>query len=355
MHSGRRALLKPQLNRAVPLLGPRLRRSNRQSLSPIGERHTKKAAKQVAAAKAMTFEQCAKGYISAHKAGWSNAKHAAQWETTVATYAYPHFGTLPVAAVDVGLVMKAIEPIWNDKPQTANRVRGRIESVLDWAKSRGHREGENPARWKGHLENLLPRVAKVQRVKHFEALPYREMGAFMLALRERSGVAARALEFTVLTAARVGEVLGARWREVDLVQRVWTIPAGRMKAGREHRVPLSEAAIAAMGPAGPPDALIFTGRRGLLYSASILRVLGQMEYSVTAHGFRSTFSDWCTERTGYPAEVREMALAHAVGNKVEAAYRRGDLFEKRRRLAEDWTAYCGRVEAAGEVVALRAG
>ena len=320
---------------------------------PIDERRQRQIAARVATAKAMTFRECADAYMKAHAAGWRNARHAAQWPSTLATYAYPHFGALPVAAVDVGLVMKAIEPIWSDKPQTANRVRGRVEAILDWATARKYRQGENPARWKGHLENLLPRATKVRRVKHFAALPYRDMGAFMTALRERPGVAARALEFTILTAARVGEVLGARWQEIDLVERVWTVPAERMKAGREHRVPLSEAAIATLGPEGAPNAFIFARPGGPVYGVAILRVLGQMEPRVTAHGFRSTFSDWCAERTNYPSEVREMALAHAVGGKVEAAYRRGDLFEKRRQLAAAWAEFCGLVESArAEVISI---
>ena len=215
---------------------------------PIEERRGRRQAARLQTAKAMTFSECAEAYIAAHQAGWKNSKHAAQWPATLATYVYPVLGSLPVQAVDVGLVMKALEPIWNEKPETASRVRGRIELVLDWASARGYRQGENPARWRGHLENLLPRRSKVARVKHHAALPYDELPAFMVELRQQEGVAARALEFAILTAARTGEVIGATWAEIDLEGCLWTIPAERMKAGREHRVPLSEPALAILRP-----------------------------------------------------------------------------------------------------------
>jgi integrase len=265
-----------------------------------------------------------------------------------------------VQAIDVGLVMKALEPIWNEKPETASRVRGRIESVLDWATARGYRQGENPARWRGHLENLLPKKSKVWRVEHHAALPYTEIGAFMAELREQDGTAARALEFAILTAARTGEVIGATWSEIDLEGHLWTIPAVRMKAGKEHRVPLSDAALAVLRAMGEVQTgeFVFPGNRAKqpLSQMAMLMLLRRMgRDGLTVHGFRSAFSDWCAEQTAFPSEVREMALAHTVGDKVEAAYRRGDLFEKRRQLAEAWARYCGTPPAADDnrVVAIR--
>jgi integrase len=236
-------------------------------------------------------------------------------------------------------------------------VRGRVESVLDWATARGYRSGENPARWRGHLENLLPKRSKVARVEHHAALPYPEIGAFMTDLREQNGIAARALEFAILTAARTGEVIGARWAEINVAERVWTIPAERMKAGKEHRVPLSDAAmtiIEAMAALRSSDYVFAGASAGRpLSNMTMLMLLRRMgRGALTVHGFRSTFSDWCAERTAYPSEVREMALAHTVGDKVEAAYRRGDLFVKRRQLAETWGRFCA-APAIGNVVELR--
>jgi integrase len=314
-----------------------------EGIDPIAKRRAARQAAIIEAASAMTFKSCAEAYIAAHKAGWKNPKHAAQWPSTLQTYVYPIFGDLPVQAVDVGLVTKAIEPIWSTKPETASRVRGRIESVLDWATVRGYREGENPARWRGHLEKLLPARRKVAAVEHHAALPYPELPTFMGDLRLREGLAARALEFAILTAARTGEVLGARWSEVDLDGRLWTVPANRMKAGREHRVPLSDAALAILSGLDRTGDLVFPGQRRdrSLSNMALLMLLRRVgRDDLTAHGFRSTFSDWCAEQTNFPSEVREMALAHTVGDKVEAAYRRGDLFEKRRQLAEAWGRYC---------------
>jgi len=326
------------------------RRVRLDGQDPIEVRKTSRLAEKLATAKTMTFQQCAEAYIAAHRAGWRNPKHAAQWPSTLDAYVYPVFGGLPVEAVDVGLVMKAIEPIWTEKPETASRVRGRIESVLDWAAARGHRQGENPARWRGHLENLLPRRSKVAPVEHHAALPYREIPDFMARLRERGGIAPRALEFVILTAARTGEVIGSAWPELDLEARLWTIPASRMKAGREHRTPLSEAAIAVLGQMDRDRDKVFPVSN--MAMAMTLRRMGRGE--LTVHGFRSTFSDWCAEQTNSPSEVREMALAHTVGDKVEAAYRRGDLFEKRRQLAEAWARFCAEPRAQVTVVPLNA-
>jgi integrase len=300
---------------------------------------------QLDAAKAMTFEQCAESYIASHKAGWRNRKHAAQWPSTLRAYAYPVFGTLPVQSIEVGLVMKALERIWTEKPETAGRVRGRIESILDWATARGYRHGENPARWRGHLENLLPKKSRVRRVEHHAALPYLEIGGFMAELRRQEGIAARALEFGILTAARTGEVIGAQWDEIDFGERLWTVPGERMKAGKEHRVPLSDSAVAVIEETRKvrqAGGFVFPGgkvRRPIsnMAMAMTLRRMGRGE--LTVHGFRSSFRDWAAERTSFPAEVAEMALAHAVGDKVEAAYRRGDLFEKRRQLMQAWARF----------------
>lgn len=330
-------------------------------IDPIEHRKAQRAGERLAAATAITFEQCAERYIEAHRAGWRNPKHAAQWPSTLREYVRPVFGSLPVQAVDVGLVTKALEPIWHSKPETASRVRGRIEAVLDWATVRGYREGDNPARWRGHLDKLLPGRAKVRKVAHHPALPYDDMGEFVAALRQQDGIAARALEFLILTAARTGEVIGARWSEFDLAEKLWTVPADRMKASKEHRVPLSPAAVAIieqMKSVRVDDhAFVFPGgKRGKpLSNMAMLKLLKRMgRGDLTAHGFRSSFRDWAAERTSYPREVAEMALAHTVGDKVEAAYRRGDLFAKRRRLMDEWARHCELAKSAGKVVPLAA-
>ncbi|MFN3536954.1 MAG: tyrosine-type recombinase/integrase, partial [Brevundimonas sp.] len=273
-----------------------------------------------------------------------NAKHAAQWEATLAAYAEPVFGDFAVAAVDTALVLKAIEPIWTTKPETASRLRGRIETILDWATVRGFREGQNPARWRGHLDKLLPSKAKVRAVTHHAALPYSELPSFMKALAEQSGVGARALEFAILTAGRTGEVIGARWDELDLASSTWVIPKARMKAGREHRVALNAGALRVLDAMKPlrTSEYVFPGGRAdrPLSNMALLATLKRMKRpDLTAHGFRSTFRDWAAEKTDYPGEVVEMALAHTVANKVEAAYRRGDLLEKRKGLMDDWWSF----------------
>jgi integrase len=335
------------------------RRLAAEGIDPIEHRAGQAAAWALATAKAMTFRACAESYIASHRAAWRNPKHAAQWPATLATYVYPSFGALAVQAIDVGLVMKAIEPIWTVKPETAGRVRGRIESILDWATTRGYRTGANPARWRGHLENLLPKKSKVRRVEHHAALPYPEIGAFMAELRQQEGVAGRALEFAILTAARTGEVIGARWDEINIAERQWTIPDERMKAGKEHRVPLSDAALAIVDKLAEirrGDHVFPGGKAGRpISNMAMLMLLRRMgRGDLTAHGFRSSFRDWAAERTGFPAEVAEMALAHAVADKVEAAYRRGDLFDKRRQLAEAWAKFCDAPAIEGRVVPIRA-
>jgi integrase len=332
------------------------RRLRHQGIDPIEARIATRARQRLDEAKAMTFSQCATAYITAHRAGWRNAKHAGQWETTLATYAEPIIGALPAQAIDTALVMKVLEqhvdgaPLWTARAETASRLRGRIESILDWAKVRGYREGENPARWRGHLDHLLPSRAKVSKVKHLAALPYAEMSAFMAKLRGQDGTAARALEFTILTAARSGETIGATWGEINWKDKVWTVPGSRMKAGNEHRVPLSDRALAILenlkpAPinAGEDAAFVFAGGKAgrPLSNMALLMLLRRMDRDgLTVHGFRSAFRDWAAERTNFPAEVVEMALAHVVGNKVEAAYRRSDLFERRRRLVAEWAKFC---------------
>jgi integrase len=336
-----------------------LRRMIARGVDPIDAKRAARVSAGLDAAKAMTFKACGEAYIAAHEAGWRNPKHRYQWAATLKSYVYPVFGALPVQAVDVGLVMKALEPIWVTKPETAGRVRGRIEAILDWATARGYRTGDNPARWRGHLQNLLPARAKVRRVEHHAAMPYPEVGAFMGELRRQTSIAARALEFTILTAARTSEVIGARWDEIDMAERLWTVPGDRMKAGKEHRVALSNAALAtakAMAAIRQSD-YVFPGQSAgrPLSNMALLMLLRRMGHAdLTTHGFRSAFRDWCAERTSYPAEVAEMALAHSVGSKVEAAYRRGDLFAKRRQLADAWARFCATPSVTGgKVVTLR--
>ena len=304
-------------NRAA---GFRLQRHD--GIDPIDARRAERLETRLNAAKALTFKECAARYIASHRAGWRNPKHAAQWEATLATYAEPVMGGLSVQAIDTALVLKVLEPIWTTKPETAGRVRGRIESILDWAKVRGYRAGENPARWRGHLDKLLPARSKVRRVEHHAALPYAELPGFLVSLREQEGIAARALEFAILTAARTGEVIGARWSEIDLLEKTWTVPAARMKAGREHRVPLSARALAILEEMQPhrhaEDGFVFPGAKlgRPLSNMAFLMLLRRMgRDDLTAHGFRSSFRDWAAERTNFPSEVAEMALAHTVGRQ----------------------------------------
>lgn len=325
----------------------------RAGIDPLDERLAKEVAEKAAAQEAkifgITFEGAAARYIAAHKAGWRNTKHAAQWVATLDEYVKPVFGNIPVKDVDTACVLAALTPIWSRKPETASRVRGRIEAILDYAKVQGWRSGENPAVWRGHLALTLPRRSKIAPVKHHAALPWGEVPAFMERLTSQSGVSALALRFAILTAARTSEVIGARWSEINLSSERWTIPAARMKAGREHVVPLSSAALALLRTMtelrviDASDAPVFPSQvpTRSLSNMALLALLRRMErHDLTAHGFRSTFRDWVAENTSYPSEVAEMALAHTIGDKVEAAYRRGDLLEKRRRLMEEWGNYC---------------
>jgi integrase len=314
----------------------------RQGIDPLVERERERVARRLNAASAISFKAAAERYIEAHKPGWKNAKHGSQWSATLATYAFPIIGELPIAAVETPHVLKILEPIWSTKTETASRVRMRLEAIIDSATARGERAGDNPARWKGHLAKLLPQRSKVSRVEHFAALPYAEMPGFFAELRSRESVSARALAFAILTAARSGELRGATWGEIDLVEGVWTIPGQRMKAGREHRVPLTPAAVELLGKPGNPEFPLFA-RGGESLSDGALRVFLQRDLGregLTAHGFRSTFRDWAAECTAHPSDVVEMALAHVIKDRTEAAYRRGDLFEKRRQLMNDWALYC---------------
>ena len=316
----------------------------RAGVDPIDQRRGIVAARIADAAKARTFDECAAAYLEVYRDGWRNAQHAQQWQSSIARYASPVFGGLPVDRIDTQAVISVLEPIWKEKPETADRVRGRIEAVLNFATTRGHRPaGDNPARWAGHLEHTFKKRKAKERV-HYAAIPYTELPEFMAALRGIDGVSARAFEFTILNAMRTSEVLGARWQEFDLEERVWTVTAERMKAEREHRVPLSDAAYAiveSMAAIRTSDFVFPGSKPGRPLGHSALRErLKDLRRGITPHGMRSAFSDWCAERTAFSGEVREMALAHVIPNKAEAAYRRGDLFDKRRQLMDAWAHYC---------------
>ena len=293
-----------------------------------------------------TFKKTAEAYIEAHRPGWKNAKHAQQWENTLSTYVYPVCGSKHVRDVSKADVLAVIEPMWSTKNETMVRVRNRIELVLAYAMQRGHRpEALNPARWRGNLDAVLPKPSKVNDRQHFEAVPIDAMPKFMTTLREVAGTSARALEFSVLTVARTGSVRAATWDQIDLDARVWNIPAASMKAGRAHRVPLSDAAVELLKALPTFEGVdwVFPGRsNNQLSDMSLTQTMRRMGLTAVPHGFRSTFSDWCAERTSTPAEVREMALAHAIGDQTEAAYRRGDLFDKRRALMAEWAKFIAR-------------
>ena len=322
-----------------------IRKKILEGLDPIEERRRKR--RRVVP----TFKECADRFIALNSAGWSNQKHLQQWENTLATYAFPTIGHVPVDQVETPDVLRILQPVWNSKPETAVRVRGRIERILSWAATQKLRSRENPAAWKNHLDAILPKRSKVRAVKHHRALAWGDVPGFIRALRHREGIAANALEFLVLTAARSGEVRGATWFEVDLDSRTWTVPADRMKAGREHRVPLSDQAVELLEkqPRFEGEERIFPSTRGgMLSDMALSAVLRRMDVDAVPHGFRSSFRDWCAETTRFPREVAEAALAHTLSNKTEAAYLRGDLFEKRRNLMEAWGMYCSTPPAAGE-------
>ena len=336
-------------------LASALRLKVKAGIDPLEERQ-QGAAEALASAQAaqiagITFKAVAEAYIAANEGSWCNDKHRQQWRNTLASYVYPVMGELPVADIGTAHVLKILEPIWQGKPETASRIRGRIETVLDAAKARGYREGENPARWRGHIAQILPARSRLTR-GHHKAMPYEAIPAFMAKLREREAMAALALEFVILTATRTSEVLGATWAEVDLDKAIWTVPAARMKAGKEHRIPLSPRAVEILEAVKPfkQDSLFPADKGGKLSTMAMSMLLRRMKLDCTVHGFRSGFRDWAAECTGYAHEVCEMALAHVIGNKSEAAYRRGDLFDKRRRLMADWATYCASSSAAGAKV-----
>ncbi len=335
-----------------------LRRQVSAGIDPIAQRKAEAEASAAQMAAAVTFDEAAKSFIESHAGGWANIKHAQQWESTLATYASPVIGKLPVSEIRTAHVVEVLKPIWTTKTETAKRLRGRIEQVISAADALAERERLNPARWVGALDKVFPKPSKVATVKHHEAVPWRGLPKFMVNLRLRPGIAARALEFAILTAARSGEVRGMTWDEVDLAQRLWIVPGERMKMRREHRVPLSGAALELLKalPKVEEKYVFPSPFKGIqLSDMTLAAVMRRMKLTAVPHGFRSSFRDWAAEATNHPHAAAELALAHAVGNAVEAAYRRGDMLDKRRELMEDWAAYCGSaavMEAAG-VVELR--
>lgn len=314
-----------------------------QGIDPVEQRKQARALLMAENATAKTFSQCAEAFIEAKGDEWDNPKHRQQWTNTLKTYADPHIGALLVRDLTVTHILEVLQPIWKTKTETATRVRGRIEAVLDWAAVRGYRQGENPARWKGHLEQLLPKPSKVSKVEHHAAMPLDRMSDFWHALKAAKGQGARALEFAIMTAARSGEVRGARWPEFDIDAKIWTVPADRMKGKREHRVPLSKQAIALLNAAPKVEGtdFVFPGSKGQpLSDMTLSKVMRSMGLEEVPHGFRSTFRDWAAERTNFPRDLAEMALAHVIESKVEAAYRRGDMFAKRLEMMEAWADFC---------------
>ena len=334
-----------------------LRNKIAAGIDPIQERKMRKDQLRAAQRKRLLFVDAFRRFLEDKQSEWSNPKHRQQWENTLQTYAIPVLGNLAVNDIELAHILEVLKPIWHKKPETAKRVRGRIEKVLDWAKVHGHRNGENPARWRGNLESVLPSIAKIHDVKHHAALPYQEIADFIKRLRARKGTASIALEFAILTAARSGEVRGATWQEFDLKKREWIIPAERMKARKEHRVPLSDRAVEILTsiPKGQRDEIVFKAARGgMLSDATLGAVLKRMGVYKTVHGFRSSFRDWSGETTAFPREVIEHALAHRLKDKAEAAYARGTLMEKRRKLMAAWAEYCERaIDAPGAVIQIR--
>jgi integrase len=331
----------------------------RDKVDPLQARRAEQAAARLAAIKVLTFREAAEQFIAQREAGWKNGRHHQQWNQTLQQYAFPVIGNLPVNAIDTGLVLKCIEPIWQTKTATASRLRGRIEAVLDWATVRDYRSGDNPARWRGHLEHVLPKQSAVAAVEHHPALAYQDVAGFVAKLKTHKAVAASAMLFAILTAARSNEVVGACWSEIDLKTKTWTVPAERMKAGKEHRVPLSDAAVALLRdlPREDGNAFVFVGARAgsALNAKALTRLLSRMGVDAVPHGFRSSFSTWAAEQTNFANEVREQSLAHAISDKVEAAYKRTTLFDKRRQLMAAWSKYIttAPMRARDNVVAIR--
>lgn len=330
------------------------RKQVKDGIDPIAAKQAKRSALAAAVAGAMTFSDATTEYIAVKGDEWKSGKHAAQWRRTLETYAFPIIGKVFVGSIEKEHILKILSPIWTTKTETASRLRGRIESVLDWATVSGYRKGENPARWRGHLDVLLAAPNKVRTIEHHAALDWREVGAFMAALREQEGMAAQMLEFAILTAARAGEVRGATWAELDLPGATWTIPAARMKAKKEHRIPLSDAAVKVLEALPRDGEIVFKSPTGKQFSdAAMSKLLERMGRSdLTAHGFRSTFRDWAGETTAYPREVIEHALAHQLKDKAEASYARGTLFDKRRRLMDEWATFTGKVQVVATVTTI---
>lgn len=329
-----------------------------KGIDPILQRQQARSALAAQRAATRTFAECVHAFLEAKSPEWSNAKHAQQWQNTLDAYAMPKIGRMVVADIGTAQVLEVLRPIWTAKTETATRVRGRIEAVLDWATVHQYRIGPNPARWRGHLDALLANPAKFKKVEHHAALPVDELPAFIVRLRAAQGTGARALEFAILTAARSGEVRLARWDELDVEAGVWTIPAERMKAGREHRVPLSSPALELLKglQRNPEVPLVFPStQKKPLSDMTLTAVLRRMNVAAVPHGFRSTFKDWASERTHYANELSEMALAHMVESKTEAAYRRGDLLDKRRQMMKDWASFCEQQMRSSSVIPLRRG
>lgn len=332
------------------------RKQIRSNVDPIKVRAAEKAALRAGAGKNIVFQDAALAFIEANEASWRNDKHRQQWRNSLEAYAYPVIGKLHLRDIELPHILKILEPIWEGKTETATRLRGRVEQVLDWGTVRGYREGLNPARWRGHLDKLLAKPKKLAKVKHHAALPWAEIGDFMAKLRKAEGMGARALEFVILTACQSGEVRGATWAEIDLDAAVWTIPAERMKAGKPHSVPLSDAAVALLKalPRMAGTNYVFPAPRGgQLSDMTLTAVLRRMDLDVVPHGFRSTFREWAGESSGHPREVIEHALAHQLADKAEAAYQRGSLFPKRVKLMQDWANFCAKPTLA-KVVPMQA-
>ncbi|MDR2261398.1 MAG: integrase arm-type DNA-binding domain-containing protein [Azoarcus sp.] len=324
-----------------------------QGIDPLQHKAEVTAKNKAVKASNKIFQECMVEYIENHKESWRSEKHRKQWEATLLAYACPHFGKMNVRLINTALVLQVLEPIWKKKTETASRLRERIERILSWAATKGYREGENPARWHGHLEEILPKPAKIKKGKHYPSLPYMQMGAFWRLLRLEKGIAARALEFTILTACRTGEVIFAKWDEFDFAVKIWVIPAERMKAHKEHRVPLVDEMLVILNRMKGLDPVwVFPGAKNgkPISNMAMLNVLERMQRTdITVHGFRSTFRVWAAEQTHYPKELPELALAHSVGTAVENAYQRSDLFELRRAVMKDWADWCKLVQPSQEI------
>jgi integrase len=314
----------------------------RRGIDPIEHKQQLQQERRLTEAARMTFTNCAQMYIDRHQHGWKNAKHLTQWRNTLQTYAFPVIGDLPVQDIDVQQILNIVEPIWHTKTETANRVRQRIELVLDWATAMGFKEGVNPARWRGHIEKLLPKPSKVKPVEHHKAMHYEDVPKLFAKLAQTQTVASSLLQSTILTAARSSEIRLAKWEELELTQATWEVPIVRMKNRRPHRVPLSPELVELLSELPQNSSFIFPNSSGKksVTEAAVRKLLKSLAPDVTLHGFRSSFRDWCAEQTEFPRELAEKALSHSLSSQVEAAYQRGDMFEKRRTLMSAWSNYC---------------